>query len=374
MIAAARKAALGLLESHRRAGLDMLILFVTSRCNAKCDTCFYHLRLNDGRDLSGEELARFAASLPPFRDLWLSGGEPLLRPDLDRVVGEFVERCFVRTVDLPINGLFPAAAAAFAREFARRHQETSLYINVALDGLGADHDRVRGVPGNFEKTEQTLLELAALRGDCPRLRVHVNTVVCVANLGQIEAIGEHVWSRHRADGHFFQVIRGAAKDPALLEVPLSELERIHRYALGVHRRYADRLFGDRGRFERWLKTSAYMGTFLTHYETQRAVIAGATPWAFPCVAADRALVVEHDGTVRACELRSQLANLRDFDMDYRRLLASGLLQEEARDIAEHPCPCTHVCFLHTSLKQSPKHLALLPVLGMVANRAGNLSR
>ena len=36
--------------------LNTLILFVTSRCNAKCRTCFYWQELNQSGDLSFEEL------------------------------------------------------------------------------------------------------------------------------------------------------------------------------------------------------------------------------------------------------------------------------------------------------------------------------
>jgi hypothetical protein len=50
-------------------------------------------------------------------------------------------------------------------------------------------------------------------------------------------------------------------------------------------------------------------------------------------------------------------------MDWGRLVAGGALRREADDIAARPCPCTHVCFIHTSLRKSAPALALLPLRG-----------
>jgi molybdenum cofactor biosynthesis enzyme MoaA len=77
--------------------LNTLILFVTSRCNAKCGTCFYWQELNQAGDLTFEELETLSRTMPPFNQLWLSGGEPMMRKRLDEIIGMFYERNGVRT-------------------------------------------------------------------------------------------------------------------------------------------------------------------------------------------------------------------------------------------------------------------------------------
>ena len=59
--------------------LEGLFLFVTSTCNSLCRTCFYWEELNQGRDLSFDQLARISRTAPHFHKLWISGGEPFLR-------------------------------------------------------------------------------------------------------------------------------------------------------------------------------------------------------------------------------------------------------------------------------------------------------
>src|SRR5579883_2966924 len=93
-------------DRAREAEFDSLFLFVTSRCNSLCRTCFYFDKLNSRDDLTFDEIATIAATAPPFRKLWLSGGEPFLRERLAEIVALFTKRG-VRNVNLPTNGLLP---------------------------------------------------------------------------------------------------------------------------------------------------------------------------------------------------------------------------------------------------------------------------
>jgi molybdenum cofactor biosynthesis enzyme MoaA len=81
--------------------LRTLIFFVTSRCNAKCRTCFYWQELNRQGDLSFAEIDTLTHTMPQFRELWLSGGEPMMRPRLADIIQLFYQRNQIRTLNLP---------------------------------------------------------------------------------------------------------------------------------------------------------------------------------------------------------------------------------------------------------------------------------
>src|SRR5579863_3349720 len=95
----------------RKKRLGTLIFFVTSVCNARCRTCFYWQELNQRGDLTWAEIEMLSRSMPPFTDLWLSGGEPMLRRDLTRIIRLFCETNGVRWINLPTNGLLPERTA-----------------------------------------------------------------------------------------------------------------------------------------------------------------------------------------------------------------------------------------------------------------------
>jgi molybdenum cofactor biosynthesis enzyme MoaA len=54
-------------KKERRLGT--VIFFVTSRCNAKCETCFYHEELNRPGDLTFEQIERVSRTMPEVTDL-----------------------------------------------------------------------------------------------------------------------------------------------------------------------------------------------------------------------------------------------------------------------------------------------------------------
>src|SRR5579872_2787948 len=79
--------------------LKLLIFFVTAACNAKCRTCFYWEELNQRGDLTWDEIKKLSLSMPQFTDLWLSGGEPMLRPELTDILHLFYVSNGIRWVN-----------------------------------------------------------------------------------------------------------------------------------------------------------------------------------------------------------------------------------------------------------------------------------
>ena len=102
----------------RKRKLNTIIFFVTSHCNATCDTCFYWDELNQKGDLSWAEIVRLSENTPPFTDLWFSGGEPTLRRELPEIIDLFVSKNGVSHINLPTNGLKPDRIVEIAGQWS----------------------------------------------------------------------------------------------------------------------------------------------------------------------------------------------------------------------------------------------------------------
>lgn len=127
---------------RRSRPLTDLRISVTDRCNFRCSYCMPkqvfgpdHAFLPHGELLSFEEMGRLARIFVGMgvRKIRLTGGEPLLRRDLERLVGQLAA---LRTVEgqpvdltLTTNGSALAAKAA-ALKAAGLHR-----VTVSLDGL-----------------------------------------------------------------------------------------------------------------------------------------------------------------------------------------------------------------------------------------------
>jgi hypothetical protein len=93
-----------------------------------------------------------------------------------------------------------------------------------------------------------------------------------------------------------------------------------------------------------------------HFHLHETCFERPSPWPMPCTAGRTALVIDHNGGFRACELRPVVGNLAAFNYDRGRALRSSELRSEAEAIPRDQCWCTHSCFIHNSSKFSPRVL------------------
>jgi MoaA/NifB/PqqE/SkfB family radical SAM enzyme len=346
-------------SSKREKRLGTVILFVTSRCNAFCQTCFYHEELNHPGDMTFAQIEKISRTMSPVTDLWLSGGEPTLRRDVSQIIDTFVANNGVKRVIIPTNGLIKARVYEIVDQALRDNPTIDLYLNIALDGYGETHDRIRGVPGNWQKTLACIEHLYPLKEKyTDRFRLNVNTVVCAENFQEIEKLSEFMWQGFRLDGQYFNIVRGETLvGDSIKHVPPEVLPSIYRHVSQLTKRYGDRMFAADDASKRFVKNVAYVGAITTHYRTQHANFQQSTAWPFPCTAGETTVVIDYNGDVRACELREKFATLADYDYDFGALWSAN---ERALELAAidggKACWCTHVCFIHDSMRHSRRAL------------------
>ncbi len=338
----------------RRRKLNTIIFFVTSHCNATCDTCFYWEDLNQKGDLSWQEIVKLSQNTPPFTDLWFSGGEPTLRRDLPEIVDLFVRNNGVSHINLPTNGLKPDRLFEIVDHCLGANPYLELHVNIALDGTRDSHDAMRGVPGNFDKALESARRLRPLKPAYKhRLRVHFNTVITRDNVDEIVPLAEWIRSEAMVDAHYFNLIRGDAKDPGLKQLQKESLRRVYPKIAELQWHYADGLF-DGNRIWKWMQKAAYVGTLAFHHRTQFENADSSSKWPMPCTAGETSAVIDFDGRIRACELRPPIGNLRDHDMNLKVFWETPARKQEPQQISCDQCWCSHVCFIHDSLRYSGK--------------------
>lgn len=346
-------------STKREKRLGTVILFVTSRCNAFCRTCFYHEELNQPGDLTFAQIETVSRTMPQITDLWLSGGEPTLRRDLPEVIDTFVRHNGVKRIIIPTNALIKSRVYEVVDRALGGNPGIDLYLNIALDGYGETHDRIRGVPGNWGKALdciRSLYPLKKLYGD--RFRLNVNTVVCAENYNEIEMLSEFMWENFKLDGQYFNIIRGETLvGEQIKAVPPEVLPQMYAQVSKLTKRYGDRMFATDDAARRFVKNAAYVGAITTHYRTQHSNFVDPTAWPFPCTAGETATVIDYNGDVRACELREKFATLSDYDFDFNALWNAHERQSELKAIdGGKACWCTHVCFIHDSMRHSRRAL------------------
>src|SRR5712692_3161280 len=341
-------------ERRRSREFNSLFLFVTSRCNSLCRTCFYFDKLNSPDDLTFDQIARISATAPPFRKLWISGGEPVMRDELAEIVERFVRNNGVRHLNLPTNGLLPKKMFRTTDYLLEHCPDLSIDLNFSLDGLANTHDAIRRVPNNFRKTLETIDQAGERYRGVRRLRRNVATVITSEHYRELVELGQLLMAADNLDGHYFEIVRGEAPDSSLKAVPLEELQALHRRLMVFHQHYASRLFGHLPWLVRRFATMYYLGNVRLHFELHEQCLEQPRPWPMPCTAGETSMVIDHNGAFRACELRGIVGRLEDYNFDLAAALQGPEMRAEVAGIPAANCWCTHSCFIQDSSKFSPR--------------------
>jgi len=208
--------------------LEEVWLNLTNRCNLRCITCFKDAGEAYAAEMSTGELLRLVDQLAELVTgrVILSGGEPLLRPDLPELLRALAER------ELPIflitNGTLLDDAWA-----DRLAALPSLVVQVSLDGSRPEiNDRIRG-RGSFERAVAAARRLADRGVD-----VRIYPTVTRLNLDDLPGL-ERLFASIRRDARRFAFARfhptgrGARHLDELYVPPEEFLERVAAMPLSL---------------------------------------------------------------------------------------------------------------------------------------------
>jgi AdoMet-dependent heme synthase len=192
-------------KSGSDANLRLVAWEVTRTCNLACIHCrAAALDRPYENELTTEECFKLLDEIQTFATpiVILTGGEPLLRPDIFEIAAYGNQKGFRMT--MAVNGTLLSA------DKTRKMQEAGIQrISVSLDGATASsHDAFRQVPGAFD---------GALRGvQYAReagLDFQINTTITQQNLHELAAIHELTVSLGAVAHHIFLLVpMGRGKD------------------------------------------------------------------------------------------------------------------------------------------------------------------
>lgn len=323
-----------------------IIFFVTSKCNLRCDHCFLWNELNKAKnELALEEIEKITKRMDPLLFLRITGGEPFLRPDLSEIAGLFHKNTGLRNLAINTSGFFTENIVGSVENILSNYN-LHLDICVAIDDIREYHDQNRGIKGCFDNAVKTVQELKKLKKRHSNLIVTTITTVTASNQDRFVSVFEEL-KKIGPDFLGATFIRGNPKNPSLKAVKtenyMNLINKINEYNAPkiTHSFYIN--------FN--LKDKLLSNLICNTHEKNKNQ--GVT-----CIAADKMSVLYSEGDVYLCEiLNEKIGNLRDFDLDFRKLWNSENRRNTRRAMVKRKCFCTHDCFMCASILLDPKNLA-----------------
>ncbi len=318
-----------------------LTVSVLNRCNSRCQTCNVYEREDDL--LSPDDYARIFHNYRGLVWLTLSGGEPSLRPDLPEITAAIVHAAAPEIINLPTNGILTDRILTQVDAIAALHPGR-LIVNLSLDGLGVEHDRLRGVLGNWRAALATWDGLRDLRRQHGNLVLGIHTVISRFNVERFAAICDGLLELD-PDSYITEVAQervelltrgqGIAPQPAAYRRAILALEQ--RLARRPVRGTAALIAALRRQYYRYV---------VDYLHRPREI--------WPCYAALMSAQLMPNGELWCCCVRGDaLGDLRAADFDFGRVWGSPRAREVRRAIRTEHCHCPLANATYTNLLASP---------------------
>jgi len=338
--------------AYRRFGWPKMLpinltLSPSPRCNSRCLTCNIWMKRED--ELTLEEWDKVFQSLghAPF---WftVSGGEPFMNKEIVELCQSFYRHCRPGIINIPTNSLLAHRIPQKVEGICQSCPESQVIINLSLDGVGAKHDHIRGVKGNFEKFEQNYKALMALKATYSNLTIGVHSVISRFNVDDAPELFAYAFSI-KPDSYITEI---AEQRIELDTVGLNITPPRDKYGWAIDQliaRIESRHFGGISKV-----TEAFR---VEYYKLVKRILAEQTQ-VIGCYAGWASAQIYANGEVWPCCIRADsIKNLRDVNYDFRRVWFSPEAERIRTSIRNKECYCPLANASYTNMLMHPPTVA-----------------
>jgi len=323
------------------------VFFITQNCNCLCKHCLLGKRKRVINELTLDEIEKISSTMGDILFFLVTGGEPFLRKDLPDIVGVFHKNNHIRNLGIPTNGLMTDRIVSYTEKILRTCPGLDVGIDISIDGIGEEHDKIRGVPGVFEKAKRTYKELEKLQKTYKNLNLNIGLTVSYFNQNKLDDILAYLSSELNVKTINYLVVRGKPSDSLSLDVKPE-----------IYRKFGEKLeeFENRGILSGY-KDFPYSDFVNSIRKVRRRVISDILETGkkqTQCFAARFGGVLQSNGEVLPCELLDKsMGNIRDYNYDFSKIWSGSKADEVRKLIRDTNCFCTYECFLTISVFFTP---------------------
>jgi MoaA/NifB/PqqE/SkfB family radical SAM enzyme len=315
---------------------------VTHRCNARCKTCgVADAPLPDMDTDAWLRVFRSLGRAPAW--ITVTGGEPFMRPDIADLLRAMLRSARPSFLTVATNGFFTRRIVPALHALARDFPDTDIIANISLDGIGAQHDRVRGLDGSFDAAMDTYHGLCSQQFQ--NLHAGFHTVISTFNAENVPDLIRYA-AAFKPSAHGFEIAQSRA-ELNMQDKQLAPSAQTVRALLPELKRAAAAgpdstpVQGVRRAFR-----AAYYDLALHCLDT------GCQP--VPCCAGTVSAYIAPDGGLWACPTAAScMGSLPDAGFEFKSVWRSATAARVRRGVANGECSCVLANALFTSMLMDP---------------------
>lgn len=337
-----------------------LTVSVTYSCPSRCLTCDIWQKKVD--DLSVDEYGKIFRTLEKV-PVWvtISGGDQFIRRDLDEIVRLIRTEIEPTIINIPMNGIITERIFELLPKIADHSQGSQLVLNLSVDEIGEEHDRLRGADRNWEKLILVRDLVKDLQKSYSHIVLGVHTVISRHNVHRIPEIEKEARRVFSPDSYITEVAENRV-ELKTMEKAITPDPQDYRRAV-AHLKNTIRAHRSTNPVARLVESLRleYYDLATRVLEERRQVIDCYAGWASAHLAPD--------GHVWGCCVRAEsLGNVRDFGYDFRTVWFGPNADAFRESVRRKECACPLANASYTNLLLDAPSLAKVTanMLGVTA--------
>lgn len=301
---------------------------LTYKCNSRCSTC--NIYKKDVKSMSLDEYEKVFKSIgrSPY---WftLSGGEPFLVPNIVEIATLAYKICKPAMLNIPSNGILTSKIVESVEKISKNCPNMQIIINLSIDGIGEEHDKIRNIEGNYQKVIKTYEELRKL--NLKNVSIGIHTVISKFNVDNFAKISNNLMQL-KPDQYITEIAEeryeldtmGTDITPSLISYKAAIDYLIHRIKNTRIDKRVNRI------------TQSFR---IEYYSLVKKVLKYKTQ-IIPCYAGLASCQISPDGDVWVCCIKAKsLGNLKDNNYNFKKIWFSEGFKKERLSIKNKECYC-----------------------------------
>tara|TARA_B100001029_G_C15059981_1_gene457562 strand:- start:464 stop:2455 length:1992 start_codon:yes stop_codon:yes gene_type:complete len=332
-------------------------VYITNRCNAKCEHCFYWDELNkDVDEMSLDDYKDLALNFKnDVNQVIITGGEPFLRKEIDQISKYFLKNKNIHSLNFITNGVLPDRIDEKVNNIMKyASRNTRVLVNVSIDGLEELHDKIRRVPGIFKKAIITIEKLKKIKLKYQNLQISALTTISKDNFFQFREINKFVENELKIYQRI-NIIRSPKTGAFGLSPKVSEMSFNPEWVkpfelLELNEKEHENVLNYFMKNESWRDYHKFVLYYSYYIKKTKKKF-------FDCSAPNDNLVIYPNGDLAFCEYTKTFSNVKnannfsDFFNDSKA--------EEFRKYLKN-CSCDHPCNIGGNLAKNKQLENILP--------------
>ncbi len=324
-----------------------LVLFITENCTANCVHCLLGEREESTNELTLDEIEKISSSMDDILFLLMTGGEPFLRDDIDEIAYIFYKNNKISNLGIPSNGSLKEKVVASVERILEKCRGVDFAIDISIDSIGTEHDKLRGHEGLFEKSIWTYKELRKLKKRYKNFNLNVALTASSFNQDRLKEIYDYLKNELKVDAITYLLTRG---NPRVSGAKNFDVNKYLELAQIIRN---DTKNSSLAGYENYLGSDLINAMKIIRQDVIGKIVK-ENKSVLPCYAGALSAVILSHGDVYPCELLDKkIGNLRESNYDFKKIWKSREAGEIRKFIKDTKCFCTYECFLTNSILFTP---------------------